>query len=170
VTLAPLSSPKGHPSHASRPSARDRVGFRRTTTYGMESSRGAAALLSNINQSRRRTGGALPKAKARAIGMTHNQEVQVQTRDPDGGNPTLKRQGRWPCSGLKPARGRLVEVIGARPFRAKAKRREASAAGELAGSSEAQFPLVATDVRATGWPRRLCVLPDEVCRAPSRGR
>lgn len=88
--------------------------------------------------------------------MTRNQEVKVQTRDPDGGNPTPKRQGRWPCSGLQPARQhRLVEVIGARPFRARAKRREASAAGELAPSSEARFPLGAADVRATGWPRRL---------------
>jgi hypothetical protein len=64
VTMAPLSSPKGHPSHASRRSARSRVGFRRTTTYGMESSRGAAALLSNMNQSRRRTGGAFAEGKS----------------------------------------------------------------------------------------------------------
>jgi hypothetical protein len=28
-----------------------------------------------------------------ALGMTHNQEVQVQTRGPDGGNPPPKRQG-----------------------------------------------------------------------------
>jgi hypothetical protein len=27
---------------------------------------------------------------SRALSMTHNQEVQVQTRDPDGGNPTPK--------------------------------------------------------------------------------
>lgn len=40
----------------------------------------------------------------------------------------------------EPARGRLVEVIGARPYRAKAKRREATASGELAPSSEAQSP------------------------------
>jgi hypothetical protein len=64
VTMAPLRSPKGHPRHASRRSARGRVGFRRTTTYGMESSRGAAALLSNINQSRRRTGGAFAVGKS----------------------------------------------------------------------------------------------------------
>jgi hypothetical protein len=36
------------PSHTSRRSARGRVGFRRTTTYGMGSSRGAAALPSNV--------------------------------------------------------------------------------------------------------------------------
>jgi hypothetical protein len=59
----PLSSPKGHLSHALRRSARGRVGFRRTTTYGMESSRGAAALLSNLSQSRRRTGGAFAEGK-----------------------------------------------------------------------------------------------------------
>jgi hypothetical protein len=40
-----------------------------------------------------------------------------------------------------------VEVIGARPYRAKAKRREASAAGELARSSEARNPL---ELRAYG--------------------
>lgn len=34
-----------------------------------------------------------------------------------------------------------MEVIGARPCRAKAKRREASGVGELACSSEALFPL-----------------------------
>ena len=34
------------------------------------------------------------RRRARALGMTHNQEVKVQTRGPDGGNPTPKRQGR----------------------------------------------------------------------------
>jgi hypothetical protein len=77
-----------------------------------------------------------------AIGMANRQEVRVQTRGPGGGNPTPKRQGRG-AMGVqvgRPARARLVEVIGAWPFRAKAKRRKASRAGELAGGSEAQYP------------------------------
>ena len=68
---------------------------------------------------------------------------------PDGGNPTLKRQGH--CCGAPrprqrdanvagPARGCLVEVIGARLDRAKAKRRKASELGERARSGEAQYP------------------------------
>jgi hypothetical protein len=36
-----------------------------------------------------------------------------------------------------------VEAVGARPFRAKAKRRKAARAGELAPNSEAQNPFVA---------------------------
>jgi hypothetical protein len=74
--------------------------------------------------------------------MTNRQEVRVQTRGPVGGNPTPKRQGRGAMGGQvgRPARARLVEVIGAWPFRAKAKRRKASRAGELASGSEAQYP------------------------------
>jgi len=49
---------------------------------------------------------------------------------------------RRPGRGHPPVRGCLVEAVGARPFRAKAKRREASVAGESAGSDEARFPLV----------------------------
>ena len=30
-----------------------------------------------------------------ASGMTHRKEVKVQTRGPDEGNPTPRRQGRW---------------------------------------------------------------------------
>ena len=40
------------------------------------------------------------------------------------------------------ARACLVEVVGARPFRAKAKRRKAFPVGKLAGSSEARSPFV----------------------------
>lgn len=71
--------------------------------------------------------------------MTHRQEVQVQTRGPDGGNPTPRRQGRRSNADRQPARGRLVEAVGARPCRARAKRREASAPGEPAPSGEARF-------------------------------
>jgi len=74
--------------------------------------------------------------------MVHRQEVKVQTRGPDGGNPTPKRQGRRRHR-LQPARERLVEAVGARPFRAKAKRRKAAQAGKLASSSEARSLSVA---------------------------
>jgi len=74
--------------------------------------------------------------------------VQVLTRGPDGGNPTLTRQGRrggapsrvGALPSLHPARGGLVEAIGAKPFRAQAKRRKASVAGESARSDKARFP------------------------------
>jgi hypothetical protein len=48
-----------------------------------------------------------------------------------------------------------VEVIGARPFRAKAKRRKASASGQA--RAQEQSPIFAGDagVVATGWPRSL---------------
>lgn len=76
--------------------------------------------------------------------------TQVLPRGPDGGNPSPTRQGR--CCGAPqrlgcmlaqgPARGGLVEAIGARPFRAQAKRREASVVGESAPSDEARYPLL----------------------------
>jgi len=59
-----------------------------------------------------------------------------------------------------------VEAIGVWPFRARAKRRKASAAGEAAGSAEAQIPLVPRGVMATGWLRQSLVLPSEVCWVP----
>lgn len=67
-----------------------------------------------------------------------------------------------------PARGGLVEVIGAQPCRARAKRHEASALGEPAPSGEAQSP---SEVQAYG--RRdgceVCwCLPREICRVPRR--
>jgi hypothetical protein len=95
--------------------------------------------------------------------MTNRQEVKVQTRDPGEGNPTPTRQGRrsgapGPCrrrSPGGPARGGLVEVIGVRPFRAKAKRRKASASGRA--RRRGRRPVFAGDagVGATGWPRSL---------------
>ena len=44
-----------------------------------------------------------------------------------------------------------MEVVGEWPFRAKAKRRKARVAGELAPSNEARKPSVAARVVATGW-------------------
>ena len=110
--------------------------------------------------------------------MINRQEVKVQARGPDGGNPTPKRQGRWlgapgpTDSGSRgqterpPVRGRLVEVIGARPYRTKVKRRKAAWVGELADSSEAQYPLVVQVVLATRWSRSLLALPEAFCRGP----
>ena len=44
----------------------------------------------------------VPPEHTGAIGMAFRQEVQVQTRGPDGGNPTPKRQGRWPLPAFNP--------------------------------------------------------------------
>lgn len=95
---------------------------------------------------------------------------------PDEGNLTPKRQGHQPralgpVSPARvgcPARGCLVEVIGARPFRAKAKRRKAYRMGKLAAGSEARSSSVIRCVLATGWSRSLLVLPEELCRIPRR--
>ena len=84
---------------------------------------------------------------AGVIGMNNKQEVKVQTRGLDRGNPTPRRQGRcygapqlWrrDANAAKPAKGRLVEVIGAWPYRTKVKRRKASLVDEPAGRGEVQ--------------------------------
>lgn len=106
--------------------------------------------------------------------MSNRQEVKVQTQDPDGGNLTPKRQGRrsgapdprqWHSPG-GPVRGGLVEVIGARPFRTKVKRRKACVAGKPASSGEARYP---SELRVY-WRRNglevCCRLPGEICRVP----
>ena len=66
-------------------------------------------------------------------------------------------------------RGRVKEAIGATRFRAEAKRREAPPEGKSAFSDEAQYPWVRAGVGATGWGRRLVVLPSEICRDPPSG-
>ena len=95
------------------------------------------------------------RERARAWGaFSMIQRVGGESPDPgpDGGNPTPKRQGH--CCGAprprqrdanvaEPARGCLVEVIGARLDRAKAKRRKAATLGEPARSGEAQYPYAA---------------------------
>ena len=98
-----------------------------------------------------------------AIGMTNGQEVRVQTWGPDGGNPTprvtraLTRSTGPRAEVMRigthaelPVRGSLVEVIGAWPFRAKAKRRKAARMGKLTRSSEARFPLVSAGCSGDG--------------------
>lgn len=80
--------------------------------------------------------------------MFNVQEVKIQTRGPDRGNPTSKRQGQ--CRGAPrlpgrdanaqgPARGGPVEVIDAWRNRTKVKCRKARSADKLARSGEVQF-------------------------------
>jgi hypothetical protein len=52
----------------------------------------------------------------------------------------LGRESMTAEKGRRPARERLVEVIGEWPSRAKAKRRKASPSGESATGDETQYP------------------------------
>lgn len=61
-----------------------------------------------------------------------------------------------------------MEAIGAQPFRAKAKRRKATWAGETASSGEAPYLSGAHEVLATGWLRNLAFLPAAFCRVPRK--
>jgi hypothetical protein len=81
-------------------------------------------------------------------GMFNVQEVKIQTRGPDRGNPTPKRQGL--CRGAprlsgrdanaqRPARDSLKEVIGAWRNRMKVKCRKAHAMGKPAHGGNAQY-------------------------------
>ena len=81
-------------------------------------------------------------------GMFNVQEVKIQTRGPDRGNSTLKRQG--PCCGApwldgrevnarRPAKDGLKEVIGAWRNRTRVKCRKARAMGEPAPGGNAQY-------------------------------
>ena len=83
-----------------------------------------------------------------APGMTSDQEVKVQTRGPTEGTRHRRdkgvdlehqvlRRGQQP---EEPARGCLVEVIGAWLDRAQAKRRKASASGKPAPGGEVRYP------------------------------
>jgi hypothetical protein len=111
--------------------------------------------------------------------MTARSEDEVLTQSPDRGNLTPTRQGHGPgapgrevevravfAQRRTPARACLVEVIGARPCRAQAKRRKAPWAGEPASSGEARYLLGAHEVVATGWWRNLAFLPAAFCRVP----
>ena len=56
-----------------------------------------------------------------------------------------------------PVRGGLVEAVGARPFRAQAKRRKAAVMGEVARGTEARYPPVSRlywrrDGHEVSWP------------------
>jgi hypothetical protein len=106
--------------------------------------------------------------------MTNRQEVQVRTGALTEGTRHRGDKGvelgHQPlCRGAAPggpARGRLVEVIGARRDPNRVKRRKASASGRLAPSSESPKSVGDVGVRATG-RREVCwILPSEICRVP----
>jgi hypothetical protein len=106
--------------------------------------------------------------------MTNRQEVQVRTGALTEGTRHRGDKGvelgHQPlCRGAAPggpARGRLVEVIGARRDPKKVKRRKASASGRLAPSSESPKSVGDVGVMATG-RREVCwILPSEICRVP----
>ncbi len=114
--------------------------------------------------------------------MAARLEAEVLSESPDRGNLTPKRQGFGPgapgwkvevrtrCAAPRPTpvRARLVEVIGAQPFRTKVKRRKASWVGKSASSDEAQYLLGPHGVLATGWVRNLAFLPAAFCRVPRK--
>ena len=113
----------------------------------------------------------------RVTGMTNEQEVKIQTRGPDRGNPTSKRQGlcrgaprlsRREANVARPARGGLKEVIDAWRSRTQVKCRKAHPADKLADGSEVQYLLVPACVLATGSTRGSLVLPSEICRVSAK--
>jgi hypothetical protein len=111
------------------------------------------------------------------IGMNNKQEVKVQTRGLNRGNPPPRRQGlccgeprlsRGESNAAGPAKGSSVEVIGAWPFRMKVKRRKAYLVDEPAVGGEVRSLLETRCVLATGWSRSLLFLPNEICRVPRK--
>lgn len=111
----------------------------------------------------------------------HGQQTggESPTRGPDGGNPTPRRQGHvWREAGARwtrrtpffTARACLVEVVGARHDPNRVKRREASASGRLAASSESPVSVGGAGVVATGGREVCCLLPSEICRVPRQRR
>jgi hypothetical protein len=61
-----------------------------------------------------------------------------------------------------------MEVVGARHDPNRVKRREASALGRLALSSESPISVGNAGVGATGGREVCCVLPSEICRVPRK--
>ena len=105
-------------------------------------------------------------------------EVEVLSRDPDRGNPTLKRQGRGPeltgrsLCGLVTrcgvsVRAGLKEAIGVSWWRTKAKRRKAFLGGRAVPQRRCPIPVVAEGVVATRSRRNLSVSPWEICWVPA---
>jgi hypothetical protein len=106
--------------------------------------------------------------------MTNRQEVRVRT-----GALTVGTRHRWakgvelehqlPRRGTAldgPARGGLVEVVGAWRDPNEVKCHEASALGRLAAGSESPISVGNAGVRATGRHEVCWDLPSEICRAP----
>lgn len=81
---------------------------------------------------------------------------------------TYGRWRLWEAERRRPARVRLVEVVGAQRYRTKVKRRKAVKAGKLARGSESLYPLEVLSVVATRSLRSLLVLPKAVCRVPHK--
>jgi hypothetical protein len=109
--------------------------------------------------------------------MANRQEVQVRTGALTEGTRHRGDKGvelghQSLCQGAAPggpARGRLVEVIGARRDPNGVKRRKASTSGRLASSSESPKSVGDVGVVATG-RREVCwILPSEICRIPHSG-
>jgi hypothetical protein len=109
--------------------------------------------------------------------MNNKQEVKIQTRGPDRGNPTSRRQGL--CRGAprlsgreanaqRPARDGLKEVIDACRSRMRMKRRKAYSTDKLAHGSKVRFLLESQYVLATGSTRSLLFLLSEICRVSAQ--
>jgi hypothetical protein len=105
-------------------------------------------------------------------------EVEVLSRDPDRGNPTLMRQGRGPeltgrlqCGWLRcgvSVRAGLEEAIGASWWRTKVKCRKAFLGGRAVPQRRCPVPVDAEGVVATRSRRNLSVSPWEICWVPAR--
>ena len=106
-------------------------------------------------------------------------EVEVLSRDPDRGNPTLTRQGRGPeltgrsqCGLVErcgvSVRAGLKEAIGVSWWRTKVKRRKAFLGGRAAPQRRCPIPVDAEGVVATRSRRNLSVSPWEICWVPAR--
>jgi len=85
-------------------------------------------------------------------------------RGKGAGRSTVRSAG--PFGGEAPAKGRLVEAIGAWPDRTKVKRRKASVAGEVASSTEARYLSEPRGYWRRGGHEVFRILPREVCRVP----
>ena len=104
-------------------------------------------------------------------------EVEVLSRDPDRGNPTLTRQGRGPeltgrsqCGWLRcgvSVRAGLKEAIGVSWSRTGVKRRKAFLGGRAVPQRRCPVPVDAEGVVATRSRRNLSVSPWEICWVPA---
>jgi len=117
------------------------------------------------------------RAKRVCWARTLRSEVEVLSRDPDRGNPTLTRQGRGPeltgrlqCGWLRcgaSVRAGLEEAIGVSWWRTKVKRRKAFLGGRAVPQRRCPIPVVAEGVVATRSRRNLSVSPWEICWVPA---
>ncbi len=104
-------------------------------------------------------------------------EVEVLSRDPDRGNPSLKRQGRGPeltgrlavgCLRRRVSvRAGLEEAIGVSWSRTRVKRRKAFLGGRAVPQRRCPVPVDAEGVVATRSRQSLSVSPWEICWVPA---